>query len=306
MNIHEYRFLLSERATLKDLIDQAPPGSIITRMGLESRLREVQEEIESYEVHPIGEHSPGFANARLTFGGKPVIGQDGIMADFSARALASFEIAVASIGASLNGSLADKGPIPGRDTYSLLITGIAHGSFGFEFKGTSQHTGSLIEYSEVEPAVNMVKNILEASLGATDDNDLTDELDDIHQRALKHLSEFLDIVAKNEAVCTLRFGDDEVRFNDTEQVKRSAERLGRIEKVENIELVGKFTGFFPHNRRAEFLVEATREIIIGPVRISVAEFAEVNINRFVRVLARRRQIRTAKPSYIFLDIMERY
>ena len=306
MNIHEYRFLLSERATLKDLIDQAPPGSIITRMGLESRLKEVQAEIESYEANSIVEHSPDVVDARLTFGGKPVIGQHGILTDFGAKALTAFEKAVASVGASQDGHLNWMGPIPNRDAYGLLITDIAHGSFGFEFKGASQYRGSTLEYSEAELAVEKVRDILEASLEATDEYELTDKVGDIHQRALKHLCEFLDIVSKNGAVCALRFGDDEVRFNDTEQVKRSAERLGRIENAENVELEGQFIGFLPNSRRAEFWIESTGEIITGPVRRSVAQFAESNVNRPVRVSARRRQIGAAKPHYTFRDIMGRY
>ena len=299
MNVNEHRFLSSQQATLKKLLSETDESEVIVRMSLDARLREVESQLEAYE-----ERSPRVIDARLTFDGKPVIDNDGIMADFFAKALASFEIAVASVGASLDGLLGETGPIPNRSAYEFLITGIARGSFGFEFRGASQHTESMLEYSQAELAVETVKDILEASMISADENELFDEVGDIHQRALKHLCEFLNIMAKNEAVCTLRFGEDVVRFNDMEQVKRSAERLGHIDNAENIELAGQFLGILPNSRRAEFLVESTGEVITGPVRARAARFVQRNTNRFVKVSARRRQTGTAKPRYTFLDIRD--
>ena len=37
MNVHDYRFLLSEQKTLTQLINQTSPGNVIGRMSLESR-----------------------------------------------------------------------------------------------------------------------------------------------------------------------------------------------------------------------------------------------------------------------------
>ncbi len=299
MNVHEHRFLMSQQATLRKLLSDTDESEVIVRMSLNARLQEVEDQLESYE----GRY-PRLVNARLTFKGKPVIDQDGILADFGAKALATFEKAVASVGASLDGILGDVGRIPNRDAYGLLITGVAHGSFGFEFRDASQRAGGILEHSQAELAVEAVKDILEASLDATDEYELAYIADEIHERALKHLCEFLDVVAKNEAVCALRFGDDEVRFNNAEQVKRSAERLGRVENAELIELAGKFKGFLPNSRRAEFLVESTGEVIYGPVRASAAQSVEMNVKKSVRVATRRRQKGTSRPHYTFLGIIE--
>ena len=292
-------FLMSQQATLRKLLSDTDESEVIVRMSLNARLQEVEDQLESYE----GRY-PRLVNARLTFKGKPVIDQYGILADFGAKALATFEKAVASVGASLDGILGDVGRIPNRDAYGLLITGVAHGSFGFEFRDASQRAGGILEHSQAELAVEAVKDILEASLDATDEYELAYIADEIHERALKHLCEFLDVVAKNEAVCALRFGDDEVRFNNAEQVKRSAERLGRVENAELIELAGKFKGFLPNSRRAEFLVESTGEVIYGPVRASAAQSVEMNVKKSVRVATRRRQKGTSRPHYTFLGIIE--
>ena len=54
MNVHDYRFFLSERETLKKLISQTSPGNVIGRLSLESRLRQVNEELGVYEGYMRG------------------------------------------------------------------------------------------------------------------------------------------------------------------------------------------------------------------------------------------------------------
>ena len=245
---------------------------------------------------------PDSQPARLTFGGKPVIGQYGIVADFSAKALAAFEKAVASVGASQDGHLRWKGPIPNRDAYNLLITGIAHGSFGFEFEGASSGRMNVPQPSKAEAAVETVKKVLQASVESSDDHELVDLLGDLNRRAIKDVWQFLEVVAKNEAFCALEFGDDGIRFDNPDQVRRSMERLGRIEKEEIVELTGEFVGFLPYRSRIEFLLYDSREVISAVARRAVVEFAEQNLNIPVTFAARKRQIGTAKPQYTFLDI----
>lgn len=48
MNTHDYRFLLSERATLNKLINQVSPSDVIGRMSLQARLEEVEEGISQH------------------------------------------------------------------------------------------------------------------------------------------------------------------------------------------------------------------------------------------------------------------
>ena len=117
----------AERLAAKALA-QAPPGEIA------EELREVLNRANSQRNYW---DYPASRTMRLTFDGRPVTGRQGIMADFCAKALTAFEKAVASVGASQEGHLAWMGPIPNRDAYSLLITGIAYGSFGFELGGAS-------------------------------------------------------------------------------------------------------------------------------------------------------------------------
>ena len=288
------RYRKAEQLAAKALA-QEPPGEIAVE------LRDVLKRAalkRGYLDYPASQP------ARLTFDGKPVVGQYGVAAGFSAKALAAFEKAVASVGASQDGYRGWMGRIPNRNAYNLLITGIAQGSFGFEFEGVSSGETNIPQRSKASTAVETVKRVLKASVETEDDHELADLLGDFNQRAIKDVYEFLEIVAKNEAVCALESGEDEIRFRDTEQVRRSAERLSRIESEEVVELIGQFKGFLPYRSRIEFLVDETRELINVTARRQIVEFAERNLNRPVIVTARRRQIGTARPHYTFLDIRE--
>ena len=163
---------------LEKLIAQSSPGNVIGRMSLESRLQEVEEELQSYEGY---DHRP--TSARLTFRGKPVVGNRGIRADFGSEAVKAFsEGAVTRVGAGQGQALASSGPIPHETDYQLLITGTAPGSFVFLLEDASQQAPLDGQSTPVGVAIERVKQILEASTGT--DEQLTDAIGDTDRRAL--------------------------------------------------------------------------------------------------------------------------
>ena len=287
LDCNQYR--MAERLAEKALAKEPP-------LEIAEELRDVLEQAQiSFRRRLADPNFLQIAPGRLMFGGRPVIGQHGILADFGSKALTAFEKAVASVGAGQAGNLRWMGPIPNRDEYRLLITGIAHGSFGFQFEGASAG-------ARTASAVEMVIRILQASVEIQDNHELADLLGDFNRRAIKDVCEFLEIVAKNEAICALEFGDANMSFYDTRQVQHSAERLSRIESEEVVEFMGQFIGFLPYRGRVEFLVDETGEVINMAAERPVVEFAETHLDRPVKVTARRRQIGMAKPHYTFLNI----
>ena len=122
-----HRFLLSQRAAVSELIERAPEGSVITRSGLERRLSEIDTQLEPYEGV-----SPHVMRARLMFRGGPVVGDYGIWADFCGDAVPQFARALSFVGASQGNPLSSTGPVPRSDDFKILITGVVHGSFGFD------------------------------------------------------------------------------------------------------------------------------------------------------------------------------
>lgn len=306
MNVHDYRFLLSEQATLKRLIDQTSPGNGIGRMSLQARLRKVEEELKAYEGY-----SPRVVNARLTFRGKPVVERRGINADFGADAAKAFAESVTRIGAGWRSPLPASGRIPNAGEYQLLITGTATGSFGFQLEDAAQQPALKGQSTPVELAIKKVKEILEASVAT--DEELLEAIADTDRRALDSVQAFLKKMADSEAMCALEFQGDEFRFRDTTQVRRSENRLSNDNIQEDeVALSGQFQGFLPHSRRAEFLLSATDAdflqdaigtVVSGRVEPAVDDTVSINeiLNQDVTIDARTRRVGQGRPRYVITD-----
>ncbi len=306
MNIHEYRFLLSEVGTLNALIARIPHDHVIERMGFEHRLRQVEGELKAYEGY-----SPEVVEARLTFRGKPVSGSRGGSANFLSNVTKRFATAIHYIGASQKYvNLNPSGAVRDKKDYELMITDTAIGSFGFRVEEASLRPSLLDEPTPVERAIGGFKTILEASVGS--DSQLAEAIGDADIRAINAVRDFLNDVAKEDAVCALEFKGDEFRFIDALQVKRSRDRLDRDNVQEGeVKFSGRFQGFLPRSHRAEFLIEATDdasfsehvgEVINCPV-IPSPNDADINsvLNQTVQVDSRARRVGAARPRFVILD-----
>ena len=247
MNTHEHRRLLAERVSLQRLLAEIPVEDVLDRSGLESRLDRIEQALSKVTA-PNREP----ARARLTFRGRPVVGQHGVFADFGAKATAAFADAVAKIAAGLTGRLPSSGPVPSRSESRLLITGTALGSFGFELEEAP--INDRIDFGEdtvAAQALELTQNLLRSTLGS--DDELTDSAAATEPRAVAAVRSFLDVLASNEAVCALQFNDKVFQFKDVGEVKRGVERLSLDNLHEDeAQLTGEFQGFLPKARTFEF------------------------------------------------------
>lgn len=306
MNVHDYRFLLSEQGTLKKLISQASPGNVIGRMSLQSRLQQVEEELKAYEGY-----SPQVVNARLTFRGSPVVESRGINADFGTEAANAFAESVTRVGAGGHSSLSSSGRIPNSSEFQLLIIGTAAGSFGFQFEEAAQQPALQGQATPVELAIGKVKEILEASVGT--DEELSEAITDTNRRVLDSVQTFLKKMADNDAMCALEFQGNEFRFRDVAQVRRSENRLSNDNIQENnVTLSGQFQGFLPNSRRAEILVSAADAdfmqevigaVVSGRVEPAVDKTVDINeiLNQEITIRARTRRVGQGRPRYVITD-----
>ncbi len=304
MNIDDYRFLLAERGTLNRLIDQTSPGNEIGRLSLKQRLQKVEDALEAYSnvsFRPM--------HAILTFRGDPVVDNRGIRGHFGTKAFQSFATAVSQIGASLRGPLAPKGPVPNGADYELLITGTATGSFGFQIEGLSQELALDGDKTSLEFAIDKVKEILKASV--EEDDQLADAIADTDPRALRKVHSFIKTLVDNGATCALEIQGEEFHFASLSQVRTSEQRLSQRNILEaDIEMVGRFRGYLPDSRQAEFFVtwigtelhwvpSPIRKTIIGivsrPLDRSI-DIGEIR-NRNARIEAHIRRVGSGTPRY---------
>ena len=294
MNLQEYERLQAERAEVERLLSRMPAERVIDRRSLESRLTTLQTELAVTASPP---RKP--ALARLTFRGRPVLGNHGIFVEFGSTAVDKFADAIATLAASLEGPLGARGTLPNRESYRMLITGTALGSFGFELE---EHVPAgqlpLPGLSPMEEAIEQARTMMEATLGT--DDDLAEAASGTDRRAVAALRDFVKILADHEAVCALESDGKVFRFSDVGEVRRSVDRLSQDtihEAEETIE--GAFQGVLPHRRSFEFRRLDTAEIISGKVGGAIENAAEINrvLERDVRITVLTTRVGNGHPRY---------
>ena len=309
MNVHEYRFLLTERHELRNMLAHVPESAILDRMSLQDRLQEVEAELEAYDGY-----SPHIMSVNLTFRGEPVFGSSGIQADFGLDAAKGFVQSVRLVGASFHGVLHSVGRVSNADDYSLMITGTAVGSYGFKIEPLSQQPAFEGERAPVEVAISRVKDVLKASVAS--DEDLMEAIDGVDIRALTGLSNFLKTVADGGAVCSLSLGEEVFSFDDVDQIRRSQNRLSSDIIEEEVTMAGKFKGFFPLQPRGQFEIarvdsnfgeRESGRVVVAKVDQAVADAININtlLEQEVEVRARARRVGSGRPRYVITQLSSR-
>lgn len=297
--MHDRQTLLAEQAFLTARLAEMPAGARLTRSSAEARLRGVTEQLAR-----LSANEQLSVPVRLTFKGKPVMGSQGIFADFATKAMHSFSEAVAAVAASLSAPLAAKGPIPNRDNLQLLITGTAVGSFGFELQEVQPVQLPLDEQTVLTQALVQTRNLLQ---GATDADDelLADTAAGLDQRAIDKVRGFIATLLDNEALCTFQHGDQLFRFNDLGQVRTGLERLGRENLQETVqECEGRFEGVLPKRRTFELRLGDSGEVLTGKLSPAILHPELINQHLYepVSVSIMQTRVNNGRPRYTLLAL----
>lgn len=303
MNLQEYKQLLAERVSLQRMLDEIPVEDVLDRSSLQSRLEAVEQELS--QVTPPNREP---ARARLTFRGRPVVGQHGIFAEFGTKATSVFSDTVAKIAAGLTGHLAPMGPIPNRDESRLLITGTAIGSFGFELEEAP--LDNQLDFGEdtiASQALELTQSLLKGTVGS--DEELADSAVATNPRAVDSLRSFLELLATNEAVCGLQFNNELFQFKDVGEVRRGVERLSQDNlHEEKTQLRGEFQGVLPKARSFEFKLADSQEVVRGKVSPTITTPDDINnhLHQAVTIEVQATRVGTGKPRYVLLKLPEEW
>ncbi|MFV9064346.1 hypothetical protein ABQ366_05285 [Serratia fonticola] len=256
MNRSDYVFALSEREQVNKLLKDMPTGRSLSRISLESRLKNIEEIISQADLR---EHEP--TKATLTFKGPTVMGTHGISASFGTKAVAIFNDAIAYVASAFNGTLPASGKIPDSDNNHLMITAAARGSFGFvleEFRPDAPL--GFDEQTLVSKALEKTQTILQASLD-DDDDKLSEALEDMDKRALDKIRSFIQYLSENKTVFTLKNEAFSLVFREPKQLTRAYEKLSSDNiKEEIFDSDVYFLGTLPNRRQCEFLIVGETEI----------------------------------------------
>lgn len=300
MSVREYLRLLGEKTALERMIRETPQEDAIDLISLQSRLENVEEALARTKSD---QREP--ARVRLTFKGRPVVGSQGIFAEFGMKSVTGFAEAVTAMAASLHAPLAATGRIPNKDQHQLLITSTALGSFGFELE---EHLGAQPtagDNSPVAQALERIHSLLRGTLGT--DDELADSASDVDRRARDKLRSFLQNLVDCEAVCTVQFGDVGISFSDVGQVRTSIQRLSQENLQESQEeLQGELQGVLPQSRNFEFKISSTSQIIRGKIASSISDPDALNGKRHqpLSIKVHLTKVGRGRPRYLLMEVAE--
>jgi len=299
-----YQHLIAERAIFQRFLDETPKSDIIAQINLKSRIEELEASIliakEKLPVHEA-------AKAKITFGGEPVRGSYGIVADFGSKVMQHLIEAVQKLAASIGKPLPNMGPTPEKKQNQLLITAVAKGSFGFELEELQDQLPLIDEPSQTEIALGQVLNILQISKDGTDD-ELSELIADLDRKAVVSVHDLLEMIAKNRAFCSYFFKGHALRFYNAESVRSAAKRLADDNRQEIEEVfTGQFEGALPHAQTFEFQLAmpiGDQDFIKGKISESApsAEVINQNLNQIMDIRVLKILIGEGKPKYILLNV----
>ena len=298
MHLQERCQLEGELTALERMIETTPEELWFERIGFEHRKKEIEKVLADY---PESLQEP--ARASITFRGCPVIGTQGIFAQFAAEALGAFADAVATVGASMSNDLGSRGKIPERNKFSFLITGTSLGSFGFQLEeAPAQDTIQQPLFEEDSPAklaLRQTCDFLRATLGS--DDQLADAVLETDARAIESMRKFLFLLASNEASCTLSFERASgFSFDEVSEVQQSLERIRQDNLFEEeVELEGFFEGVLPKKREFQFKEENNNDSIIGKIENTIENASVINdsLGKKVRLSLVKKTVGNGKPRY---------
>lgn len=266
----EREHLASDLASVEELLKEAPTQDIVGRTSLSARRDEIVAELAALDVP-----SEKAARAALIFGGAPVIGSQGIQADFAAKTLSNYESLVARIWASSKyGPLSKSGPVPDRSLARLHVTNVLQGSFGFELQELESPEEMAVP---LRTAVEQTSHVITSA--AEGDDALADAAALIDDRSFRALREFLGQLKKSRA--SLRVvSEDYDRFLSVDDVAAAADRTEASEIQEHdVHVRGVFSAVLPDARRFEFRDE-NGQAITGRVsdELTTEGLREMNAN----------------------------
>jgi hypothetical protein len=307
MNYKEYRPTASEITQLEYMLSIMPDDLDVERIGLEYRLKKARQRLEGVPIPPRPK------SVHANFQGELVVDMVGMDANFAGKATTAFAESTAITTAGATGQLHDTGAIPHRGLGRQLISGVTRGSFGFEIElppPTEGERGRGQTDSPAEKAVEMIQDLLEASLAGTDE-ELATLTDQMHPRAVRKVAEFLKILKNNRAQVTIELNGREAGLRNPGEVEQATRRLGeRNIEEETTTTTGTLIGIVPARRLFEFRVSDTDEFIVRRIEGRIGQevhdpyrVAARYTNREVRARIRRLRVGQGQPKYTLLEIL---
>jgi hypothetical protein len=231
------------------------------------------------------------AGVALFFGGRPVLGSQGIKAAFGAQAVGQFQKLVSQrYAAAEKGPLSSRGRVPMSEETQLFVTDVVRGSFGFVLQANEPSNGD----ADLREVVDEVADTL-SRMAATDDALFDEASASVDTRQLGALKEFFKLLDDEGA--SLRVVEGERDFELTTQaVQRARQRAEALEIEDRVEtLEGEVIGWAEYSLRFELRLHVDRSVVVGTVSRETMErsiaAAFMPLHRHVRAQVKVREVR---------------
>jgi hypothetical protein len=200
------------------------------------------------------------AEVGLFFGGRPVIGSYGIIAEFGAKALEEFQTLVSSTSAAQERPLGARGPVPQRDTTQLLLTDVARGSFGFILQKTDKIP--LVD-SSLKDVIGMALDLV-YRVASPDEEAFESVAEAVDDRVLGSLRQFFKIL--DDAGATVRLVEDRREFTlERKDVELARERTETLRWDDRERDMRGTLYVLPDSRRFELHPEGGGDALKGSI-----------------------------------------
>jgi hypothetical protein len=274
----EARQLLADGRAYDDPIAEHQYGQRVARL-----------ERELAELSLAVAHAP--TSVALFFGGRPVVGSQGIKAAFGAQAVGQFQKLVSQRYAAAEiGPLSSRGRVPMSDETQLFVTDVVRGSFGFVLQASEPANGDAVLRDVVDEVADTLSR-----MAAADDALFDEASAGVDNRQLGALKEFFKLL--DEEGASLRVVEGERDFELTTQaVQRARQRVEALVIEDRVDsLQGEVIGWAEHSSRFELRLHADRSVVVGAVSREAMERSIqeglIPLHRHVRVRVKVREVR---------------
>lgn len=264
--------LQAELATVGRMINQFSDEDVVMRIGLEDR----QEELRQAVQRLAADVPDRTASTALYFGGRPVIGAQGVESEFGSRAVTMFQDLVAKQFAHETGGLGQRGIVPNKGAARLYITNVVRGSFGFMLEELDDQ-GPLLD-TALKDSVDRVSELF-AAFGEDDEERFNTAVAEVDERVLSTTKDFFTLMRQAGATFRLVTGDRD-RSMLASEIDRAARRATTTTVADEDErIAGVFSGALPEGHQMEFRTTGERGILRGRVARSYTAAAIVQLNQ---------------------------
>jgi len=243
MSATEDRQFFQRELVEMDNLLQLSAGDPVMAFALKNRRESLQRELQ--QAPP----SPPRPRTVLFFAGPPVLGSQGIDAEFAASALRPFlEMVKTQYSAQKHGKVGARSPRKDESEAKLLLTGLPRGSFGLEL--SQPQPSDFIAAEQLSDALVRLTEVLAAA--ADTDERFAFSLAKVSPRVLPRLKEFLDVVVEQNALLSVESGELKIDMTQ-ERVTAARERVGATKTDDRqITLEGVFRGATLDSWRFDF------------------------------------------------------